>query len=267
MRHAQEEYYDDYEEAAPSWRPSRLVALIGLLLLVALLVGAVWYAYRAGMRAGSDSGVPMVTAEAGPIKVRPADPGGLEVPHQNVLVYDRFGSPQAQPAKRPAERLLPRPEVPVSHSTIPMPPVAPETAPAEPPAVTVDRAVPQEGVTQGLPTGSATQGTIEGPPTPAEAPVVTAMTPLVPASIGPGYRVQLASLRSEAEATEVWERLQRNYPGLLSKLQPQINRTDLGPNRGVYYRLQAGPLSEKILAEMLCGELKSRKVDCLLVQP
>ena len=253
---------------------------MAIAILVLVFGGGIWFAYRAGVNAGSDSGIPLITAENGPIKVRPANPGGLEVPHQNVLVYDRLtarqsqSGQQGQPGKRPAEQLLPRPEEPVARSTIPMLPVTPDsvtsrkTEAASP--TPTGGAVYSEDSTQGPPVEApATAGTT-GPQPDVDASVVTAMVPppLAPTSapIGPGYKVQLAALRTETEARETWDRLQRSYSGLLGRLQPQISRTDIG-GKGVYYRLQAGPLSEKILAEMLCGELKSRKVECLIVQP
>ena len=253
MTLASEHYLDEMDVGAPLERPRRHLALAGIAVLLALFAGAIWFAYRAGMNAAGDGAVPVIVAETGPIKVRPTDPGGLEVPHRNVLVYDRFGPQQN---KRPSEQLLPRAEEPISRSAIPLPPPAKQ---AEVVTVTPsDGAAVSEQPTRG-PTGEELgTGAAEQPASPE--------LPSLQGPIGPGYRVQLAALRSEAEAKEAWDRLQRNYPGLLSKLQAQVTRTD-SSGRGVYYRLQAGPLSEKILAEMLCGELKSRKQECLIVQP
>jgi hypothetical protein len=42
-------------------------------------------------------------------------------------------------------------------------------------------------------------------------------------------------------------------------------RVDLG-DKGVWYRLQAGPLGEP-QARALCEDLKSKKRDCLVVRP
>ena len=255
MTLASEQFIDEMDVGVARERPRRYLALAGIAVLLAVFAGAIWFAYRAGMNAGSDSGVPVIVAETGPIKVRPTDPGGLDVPHRNVLVYDRFGPQQN---KRPAEQLLPRPEEPISRSAIPLPPPV-VTKPSETVTLrTSDGPVAAEEPTRG-PTGEELGTRPPEQPAPPEAPTLQG-------SIAPGYRVQLAALRSEAEAKETWERLQRSYPGLLSTLQAQVTRTDTA-SRGVYYRLQAGPLSEKILAEMLCGELKSRKQECLIVQP
>lgn len=51
-------------------------------------------------------GVPLVKAEPTPVKVKPADPGGLKVPHKDKSIYEQFPSyrkvvPAADPAKAP----------------------------------------------------------------------------------------------------------------------------------------------------------------------
>jgi cell division septation protein DedD len=45
---------------------------------------------------GRDEGVPVVRAEPGPIKVRPADPGGYKPPHTDRSIYDRISPPRAE---------------------------------------------------------------------------------------------------------------------------------------------------------------------------
>jgi hypothetical protein len=43
-------------------------------------------------------------------------------------------------------------------------------------------------------------------------------------------------------------------------------RVDLG-DRGIFYRIQAGPVADAAAAERTCNELKRRGVGCLLVKP
>jgi len=43
-------------------------------------------------------------------------------------------------------------------------------------------------------------------------------------------------------------------------------RVDLG-EKGVFYRVQAGPLADAAAAERLCAELKERKQGCIVVKP
>ena len=80
-----------------------------------------------------------------------------------------------------------------------------------------------------------------------------------------GWRVQVASVKSEDVAKSTWARLQSAHGDVLANLRMQPVRVDLG-DKGVWYRVQAGPLDEK-QAHSVCGTLKSRKTDCVVVPP
>lgn len=80
------------------------------VVAVAIFVGVIWYAYGWGTQQGGDSqALPVVRAGDGPEKVRPEDPGGMEVPHQDKLVLNESGGNGGQGN---VERLLPPPETP-----------------------------------------------------------------------------------------------------------------------------------------------------------
>lgn len=81
---------------------------LGLAAVVATVV-TVWYIFADQPVQGTKGGVPVVAADAYPFKSKPVEPGGMEVPNQDKLVYDRLGHADA-PAQ--AERLLPPPEAP-----------------------------------------------------------------------------------------------------------------------------------------------------------
>ena len=77
-----------------------------------------------------------------------------------------------------------------------------------------------------------------------------------------GFGIQLASLRSEDSARSTWKTLVAAHPDLLGGLAPFVERADLG-DKGVYYRLQAGPFPSLTDAKDLCGKLKDLNVGCL----
>jgi hypothetical protein len=77
--------------------------------------------------------------------------------------------------------------------------------------------------------------------------------------------VRLGSLRSPEAARDEWARLKRENPDLLGKLTAVAVRTDLG-NQGIYYRIQAGSFGDAAAAEKLCGDLKRRKLGCILAR-
>jgi uncharacterized protein len=78
-----------------------------------------------------------------------------------------------------------------------------------------------------------------------------------------GFGIQLASLKSEGSARSTWMSLVAAHPDLLGGLAPYVERADLGPEKGVFYRLQAGSLPSLATARDLCGKLKDLGVGCL----
>ena len=102
---------------------------------------------------------------------------------------------------------------------------------------------------------------------PAAAPAAAAPNQSIASLIDniSGYRIQLASVRSEEQAQATWARMQKSNGDVLSSLTMRAIKVDLG-DRGIYYRVQAGPLDEGG-AQSACSKLKSRSVDCIVVKP
>lgn len=69
--------------------------------------------------------------------------------------------------------------------------------------------------------------------------------------------LHLSSLRSEDAAKREWSDLQRSFPDPLGQMQAEISRTELG-DRGVYYRVLAGPLPSRDKAQQICADLKAK---------
>ena len=74
----------------PPRRSGRWIPLLAVLVLAALAAGG-WFVYdRLIAERGEQGPPPLITAEEGPVKVLPEEPGGMEVPNQDKLVYDTF---------------------------------------------------------------------------------------------------------------------------------------------------------------------------------
>lgn len=97
------------------------------------------------------------------------------------------------------------------------------------------------------------------PPTAAAAPT----TPVSGTALtgGPQPAVHIASYRSEDDAQKGWAQLRRAHPQL-GPLQPEVSRVNLGAQKGVFYRLLAGPLPSQPEAERVCRELKAKRQFC-----
>ena len=87
------------------------------------------------------------------------------------------------------------------------------------------------------------------------------------AKTAPAYKVQVAAVRSLERAQGEWERLRRKNSALLGNLTLSVTRADLGPKKGVFYRLRAGPLADEAAARALCAKLAKHKMGCLVVRP
>ena len=79
------------------------------------------------------------------------------------------------------------------------------------------------------------------------------------------YVVQLASVKSEARATDAWIRLKDRHVELLGDLQLMLQRVDLG-ERGIFFRMQTGPFPNLATAQDMCRQFKAADLDCIVAE-
>ncbi len=75
------------------------------------------------------------------------------------------------------------------------------------------------------------------------------------------YAVHLGSYRSPGRAMRGFAELARKAPDLAG-LRARVEQVDLGPGKGVFERLKAGPLTSRAAAEALCGKLHTAGLYC-----
>jgi hypothetical protein len=270
-------------------RRGQILTAMVSVAAVASFASVVWWAHNQDVRAGGKGLEPLVVqASPTPTRVKPENAGGLVPPNQDKEVYNRIqpGTVPVQP-----EKLLPGPVTPSlpANGVLPTPSV-PKPAPAEatkaPTPLQTASTTTQAPASSSGSTAPTSQATTATPAAPAATTPATATTPSVadkPATTqdsggpsiaslidnmsGPsgGWRVQIASVKSEDVAKSTWARLQNAHGDVLASLRMQPVRVDLG-EKGVWYRVQAGPLDEK-QAQSVCGTLKNRKADCVVVPP
>ena len=220
------ELFGDARDDEPPRRPRRVLATVLALIIMGLFSGGLWFAYVQGKRhAGSDAAngdVPLIRADERPTKVKPEQPGGMEIPDQDKLIYnptrkvvEHLLAPAEKPMPRPAPSSSPTDAARSSTGAMP----AASSTPENRPAVT-QTAQPQQQA--------------------ATSPSKAAQAPSSPSKPAAGTRLQLGSLRSEDAARQEWERIKRKNSDLLGNLSATPVRAELG-DKGVYYRIQAGP--------------------------
>jgi SPOR domain len=255
---------DEAELKSLRGRRRLLAAAVVLGALLPFIYG-VWFAYDRLIAGGGRGDPPLIKAESGPIKVAPADPGGVAIPNQDKQVYDRVKGGDA--TDRAADRLLPPPE---RSSPLPLPPPPMGTAmtnlpppPAAPAASDAMKKAADATKLAAVPPSTAQP--------PAARPVTTTPPNVSTAAIRPPssnaprtIRIQLASFRDTISAIAAWRLMEKQHPGVLAGLTPTYEQVDL-PGKGVYHRVQAGPFPDNASAEAACGKLRAAKQDCIVV--
>lgn len=236
------------------------------LLVVAVFATGVWLVYMEGVSQNVSIAPPLVRAPAGPVKIKPREPGGLKVPNQDKQVFQALNGGE----KEPTEELL----LPPSEQPAPDPDQRLDMATAAAPAEEPIRVAPS---VQTPATQTSDQGAGLKPPAmkfPATDPALpqkdkvaapqNAKTALL---VPPGaYLIQLASYRSAAAASSGWQAIAAKHRSVLRGLSEHVQRIDLGAGKGVYYRLQAGTFAGLDAAKAACARLKAKKQGCLVVR-
>ena len=141
-------------------------------------------------------------------------------------------------------------------------PAATSTAAAEKPAASTATTSVATSTAGTATTASTTASTPSGGNDAASSMTVTAKT----MDVAKVYTVQIASYRSEQEASTGWQALTAEQADLLAKLPHAVAKADLGADKGIYYRLQAGSFSDRNAAKALCADLKDHSIDCMVVE-
>lgn len=227
--------------------PWRMIAIGGGLAAVLFVGAAIGWGLSGG---GAGRGVPVIEADPRPFKIRPDDPGGLRVPNQDELIFERSRGSSAQP---PGARLAPEPEAPrldALRAQVAQPPPVAAPAPLSAPAP---------------------QGNAASPEAPAPAPQAAPAATPEPAAARPApapngrVRVQLGALTSDEAARGEWDRLARRHPELLGEFRPQVVRFER-EGQSTLYRLRTGGFADVAAAREFCEQVRARQVPCIVVR-
>ncbi len=265
---------------------------LGALMSVALIAGLAVWAYQLAVR--DVTGVPVVRALEGPMRVAPEDPGGEQAAHQGLAVNSVAAEGTAE---RPADRLiLAPPPLDLRAEDIPMPRLAEAETPVAEPAVTeTDALALADALAEGVTPLSATiapeprgsevvpasvQGVVRSPfprPRPTgdltaeavAASVALSTAPSTPVDVDPdtlpaGTRlVQFGAYDSPDLAREAWLQLDIKFSDFLEDKRRVIQMAESGGS--TFYRLRAMGFDDIDDARRFCSALLAERQPCIPV--
>lgn len=255
------------------------------------LAGVVGWFVLAPQYAETEKEIPIIRRPQTVIKIKPENPGGMEISNQDKDVYNIVEKKEMD--NTVVENLLPKPETPKLPDIVPevsdvnteagnldqiVDAVVDNKAEENTPAVAnTDKApetdknpVPiQELVTAGTNVPAKPADLLAEVPTPAAAkatdptpePVKTQVT--APAKTPAGnWQIQLIASKNKAAVEKNWITLSGKYAALKA-MSHEIQASDLG-SQGMFYRLRAGSFANKAEAAQACAMLKSQGLhDCI----
>ncbi|MDC0476887.1 SPOR domain-containing protein [Alphaproteobacteria bacterium] len=220
---------------------------VTVVALAAMIVVVVW----PPLSLKTPADIIVVKAIDGAIKVKPADPGGMAVAHQDLLVIDMLKSGVADAGE--VETLQPSASAP------------------EPPPITAGKTdiaaadLLKDSATPASPaaTGAESENTAAIQKKTAKAPSVKPTAkPAIKQSNSQVFVIQLAAFRSDEKAREIASLLSEKHSSRLQGMRLQSMRLDTGSN-GVFFRVVSAPIS-RTEAENTCRNLRRAGQDCFL---
>lgn len=294
-----EELYEARHERRFDRARRKKGVLIGVLIGVVIAVvvafltfGRFVSAYRAS---GGDA--PLIKADRSPVKVRPATPGGMEVPNQDKLIYERLRESDAARV----EKLMPAPEKPAlpedeEDASDEIAQIIAQEEPQEEPQETpqslevasttlvgedgervevmfrtISSEQAQNRVEQAKKTietrkaqaaavlkSSAQAKQKPAPEKPAAKPEAKKAAP------AETFAVQLVSTKNRDASEKEWTRLSKKHADALKGLPHEIS--EIKTDKNTFYRLRTGVFDSRDKADAVCRKLKDKKQECLVVK-
>ncbi len=248
------------------------------------LAGVVGWFVLAPQYAQTEKEIPIIRRPQTAIKIKPENPGGMDIPNQDKNVYSIVEKKDVD--NTVVENLLPKPETPK------LPDIVPEVSDVDTNADNLDQIVDEVSETKTAETASKTDSLVKNvktsnnnvPDKPAdlladsknnketavktekivsaktETPVAAEVEPAK--TINGGWQIQLIASKNKAAVEKTWTDLSGKFADL-RKLSHEIQASDLG-TQGMFYRLRAGSFASKTEAAQVCAALKAKGLrDCI----
>ena len=244
-----------------SWRPQRRDTsfdpqMTRMAVLAGGLVGVLALGYGAYSLIGhGPRAIPVIEADSRPVRVKPDNPGGMQVAGAEEQIMGGADSGQA-------DAMAPSPEVPEPQVLRAQIQAAHQPAPSVPPPA--QPALPVQPVSLSNPPAPP-------PPVisamPAQRPATTAVAKPAVTAHGPDAQVgrtavQLAAMDTEAAAMAEWQRLAKRMPDLLASHRPAVERAERDGK--AIFRLRTSGFTDVADATAFCTQVRSKGGGCTI---
>jgi cell division protein FtsN len=217
--------------------------------------------------------IPLIKRPSAAVKIKPENPGGMEIPNQDKDVYNIVEKKNVD--NTVIENLLPTPEQPK------LPDIVPEVTDVDENATNLDNIVEEvadpaeakEDKAALLPEKPKDVLTAEEQ-TEVEKKVEAAIKPVVKEEVKAAekvvesandgkWQIQLIASRNKAAVEKAWQDLSNKYKDL-QQYSHEVQTSDLGA-QGIFYRLRAGAFATRDAAAGVCATLKAKGLnDCIV---
>jgi cell division protein FtsN len=293
-------YDEGFAPAAGAPRVTNLMNFAGAALSFTLILSVGFWGYKLIMR--DVSGIPVVRAMEGDMRVLPDNPGGAVALHAGLSVNEvaamgEAGGPEDRLVLAPRTPGLAQEDLeaqPTSDASVTLDPIQPETAEpvvldVTPTAMDADDilALAEQLAAGTAPLASTTKAiapSVPGvatsvrpalrpaalrimAPTPAPvaaAPVVASEVAITTEEFQVGTNlVQLGAFSSPATAAQEWDSLQARFGQLMTDHERVIQVSN--QSSGTWYRLRASGFADRAEARRLCAALQAEGTECIAV--
>lgn len=245
--------------AAPTQNRRAIYGLIAAAFVMVLAILGYIYTQVYLPSVQSDADIPLITASKKPVKILPDQPGGMEIPNQDRLIFEELL--QKSEGKKPkTTRIVPQPEEPIQPVVQSVAAPSVSQAATKPKLVTPPKKEPAPKV-------EVIRSVVKKPkPAPKKPPVKLAPAKLTVIKPTPKhFYVQVASLRQERQARTTGEALRRRFSHLFIDMVPTITPVEI-KNKGTMYRVQFGGYASRQAATQACHKLKAKKQGCFVIK-
>ena len=263
--------------------------LIGITVFAGILGIALAGFFFWGDEQDSIDEIVTITTAPEIIKELPEQSGGMNIPNQDKLVYNRIRSDNVTTK---VESLFPEPEKPVMPQILNIEENSPDTEfvnmdsvkavnpldePAKPKVAPRAESAPAPTSSANTAKEVAEQKAVSAPETPkvavlplkqefsrTKSATKESKQPTIKEAKKAGnvWRVQLFASNNKSAVEKAWKRILKAHNALLSDMSYTIESAQI-KGKGTFYRLKVGQFSSRDMAASLCTKLKARKQDCV----